>query len=107
MWRCDPARANRGLPYQAIALATASATATETVTFRAGGRVLERRVMQPGQRVNLPYVASLRQQLSIAQMTEPGTLKALVSVDFSPRPIAPHHCAAYLPPGLVVRLHPR
>ncbi len=106
-WRCDPAREARGLPALALGVNTSSATATETVTFRTGGKTLRRKVMQPGERLELPYLKFIRQQLSFAQSTEPGTLRAIVTVDFSPRPVSPSHCFPYLPPALVVRLSPR
>ena len=106
-WRCDPGRASRGLPPVALGVNASTATATETVTLRAGGKTLLRKVMQPGKRLDLPYVRFVRQQVRIAQMTEPGTLRALVAVDFSPRPVSPSHCHPYLPPALVVRLSPR
>ena len=100
-WRCNA----RGLP--ALALNTSSATATETLTFRAGGKLLAHRVLQPGELVHLPYVRFPRQNLTIVQSTEPETLKAVVAVDFSPRPISPSHCFAHLPPALVVHVYPR
>ena len=106
-WRCDPARSLRGLPALALGLRTSSATATETVELRVGPKTILRRVMQPGQRLDLPYLRSPRLQLNLVQATEPGPLKAAVAVDFSPRPISPSHCFAHLPPALVVRLYPR
>ena len=102
-WRCDPARK----PALALGLNASAATATETLTFRAGGKTLVHRVMQPGDRLDLPYVRFSRQQLTIVQHTEPGILKAAIAVDFSPRPVSPSHCAAYLPPALVVHVFPR
>jgi hypothetical protein len=101
-WRCDPARNVRGLPALGLVLRTSSAMATETVELRVGAKRVVRRVTHPGERFELPYLRSPRQQLSIVQATEPGTLKAVVSVDFSPRPISPSHCFAHLPPALVV-----
>lgn len=65
------------------------------------------RVVQPGERVDLPYVRFPRQNVTIVQSTEPGTLKAVVTVDFTPRPISPSHCLAYFPPALVVHVYPR
>jgi hypothetical protein len=105
-WRCDPAREARGVPALALGVRTSTATATETVTLRIASKAIVRRVMQPGQRLELPYRRSSHLQLSIVQATEPGTLKALISVDFSPR-LSPSHCFAHLPPGLVVHLYPR
>ena len=106
-WRCDPTRNAQGRPALALAVTTASASATETIAFRAGGRALVRKVLQPGQRLDLPYLRFLRQRLSIVQATEPGTLRAVVDVDFGPRPVSPSHCFAQLPPALAVRLYPR
>jgi hypothetical protein len=57
--------------------------------------------------VDVPYVRFPRQNVTIVQSTEPGTLKAVVTVDFTPRPISPSHCLAYLPPALVVHVYPR
>ena len=100
-WRCNA----RGLP--ALGLNGSSATATETLTFRAGGKARLHRVVQPGERVDLPYVRFPRQNVTIVQSTEPGTLKAVVTVDFTRRPISPSHCLAYLPPALIVHVYPR
>jgi hypothetical protein len=100
-WRCNAG----GLP--ALALDATSATATETLTFRAGGKTLVQKVMQPGRRLDLPYVRFPRQHVTLVQSTEPGTLTAVVAVDFSPRPISRSHCVAYLPPGLVVHVYAR
>ena len=66
-----------------------------------------RRTVEPGQTVDLPYVSHAVQQLTIVQSTKPGTLRAVVTVDFSPRPVSPSHCWEHLPPALSVRVFPR
>jgi hypothetical protein len=38
---------------------------------------------------------------------EPGTLRAVITAHFTPRPVSPSHCEPYLPPALTVRLRPR
>jgi hypothetical protein len=63
--------------------------------------------VQPGQGLRLPYLNAQRQQLVVTQSTEPGTLRAFVTVDFSARPISPSHCWPYLPPGVTVKVLPR
>jgi hypothetical protein len=103
-WRCEPvAQGERpALGFKAFA-----ASATDRIELRAGGRTLLDRVVQPGQGLRLPYLAASRQQFVVTQSTEPGTLRAYVTVDFGPRPISRSHCWSYLPPGVTVRLLPR
>ena len=105
-WRCDPARARANKPSLALGFRAFASSATDDVVFRAGRSVL-RRTMQPGDSWRLPYVRALRQRLLVEQGTEPGTLRAVVDVDFSPRPALPSHCWSYLPPALTVRVYPR
>lgn len=103
-WRCESVE--RG-ERPALGFRAFAASATDRVELRAGGRTLLDRVVQPGQGLRLPYLAASRQQLVVTQSTEPGTLRAYVTVDFGPRPISPSHCWSYLPPGLTVHLLPR
>lgn len=102
-WRCQPARSGErhGLGFVAFA-----SSATDRLQLRAGGRMLVDRLVQPGQRITLPY-AGLQQQLVVSQSTEPGTLRAVLDVDFRPTPISPSHCYPYLPPALTLHLTPR
>lgn len=102
-WRCQTSRSGErhGLGFDAF-----RSSATDRLQLRAGGRTIVGRLVQPGQRIALPY-STLRQRLVISQSTEPGTLRAVVDVDFRPRPISPSHCFSYLPPALTVHLTPR
>ncbi len=107
-WRCDPARERKRQPALALGINASTASATETVQLRAGGRTILRRTLQPGQaNFRLPYLRQQIQQLTFLQATEPGTLRAVVTVNFSPRPISPSHCWVHLPPALTVRVYPR
>jgi hypothetical protein len=63
--------------------------------------------MQPGQVVALPYLRPAVQRLAVVQTTKPGTLRALVRVDFSFRRISPSHCWEHLPPAVTIRVFPR
>jgi hypothetical protein len=103
-WRCEPAGHGERL---ALGFRAFSDSATDRLELRAGGRTVVDRVVQPGEGVRLPYLVTLHQQLVVTQSTEPGTLRAFVTVDFSPRPISPSHCWPYLPPGMTVRVLPR
>ena len=76
-------------------------TATTEVNFRAGKLQLHR-VLQPTQLRWFPFTAARAQSLSLVQATEPGTLRASVSVKFSR-----HNFQSYLPPRFSVQLYPR
>lgn len=102
-WRCQPNRsgARYGLGFNAF-----MNSATDRLALHANAKTVMTRLVQPGERILLPY-SRLQQRLVITQSTEPGTLRAVVDVDFRPRPISPSHCFSYLPPGLTVQLTPR
>lgn len=106
-WRCDPARERAGRPALALTLDARRATATQSMELSAGGKRILRRTIQPGQVAVLPYLRAPIQQLAVEQSTKPGTLRAIVTVDFRPRPISPSHCWEHLPPGLRVTVFPR
>jgi hypothetical protein len=76
-------------------------TATTEVNFRAGKLQLHR-VLQPTQLRWFPFTAARAQSLSLVQATEPGTLRASVTVKFSR-----HNFQSYLPPRFSVQLYPR
>lgn len=76
-------------------------TATTAVTFRAGKLRLHR-TLQPKQLRWFPFTGTGAQSLSLVQRTEPGTLRAVVSVRFSS-----HNFQSYLPPRFSVQLYPR
>ena len=106
-WRCDPAREGPAadLPGLALGFRSPSSGATERVRLRAGGRTIVSRVVQPGQRLNLPYLGTRLQQLDVTQEKEAGTLRAFISVDFAPHK-ATTYCWPYSPPRIDVRLLP-
>ena len=103
-WRCQQVRHGELL---ALGFRAFADSATDRLELRAGGRTVVDRLVQPGQALRLPYLKPLYQQLLLTQSTEPGTLRAFVTVDFSPRPVSPSHCWSYLPPGVTVRVLPR
>ena len=76
-------------------------TATTGVTFRAGKLKLHR-TLQPRQLRWFPFTGTRAQSLSLVQATEPGTLRAVVTVAFSR-----HNFQSYLPPRFSVQLYPR
>jgi hypothetical protein len=90
----------------ALGVDARTATADEYVTLRARGRVIATRHVF-GRRLELPALAAPRQRLVIVQGTEPGTLRAVIDVDFRARAGLPSHCYPYLPPGVVLHLYPR
>src|SRR6478736_1637616 len=98
-WRCDVARERAGRPALALGFRASRTGATEVLELTVAGRRVVRRTLQPGQVVVLPYLDHAVQQLSVVQRTEPGTLRAVVRVDFSPRTVSPSHCWPYLPPA--------
>lgn len=106
-WRCDPARERAGRPALALTLNTRTAAATQSFELRAGRRRVVRGTLQPGQVAVLPYLRSPVQKLTVVQSTEPGTLRAVVTVDFRPRAVSPSHCWEHLPPGLRITVTPR
>lgn len=107
-WRCDPARKGPAadLPGLALGFRSPSNGATERVRLRAGGRTIVSRVVQPGQRLNLPYLRTRVQQLDVTQTTGAGTLRAFITVDFAPHG-STTYCWPYAPPRIDVRLLPR
>ncbi|NUT54785.1 MAG: hypothetical protein HOQ03_02215, partial [Thermoleophilia bacterium] len=82
------------------------ATPTPALELRAVGQRVLRRAVQPCQKAPLPYLPHAVQQL-VVQATKPGTLRAVVSVDFGPRQISPSHCCEHGPPALTLRVFPR
>ena len=76
-------------------------TATTGVTYRAG-KLKQHRTLQPLQLHWFPFAASRAQSLSLVQATEPGTLRAAVTVGFTR-----HNFQSYLPPRFSVQLYPR
>jgi hypothetical protein len=77
--------------------------ATTEMSLRIRGRVVERWTVNEDA-VRFPFSPNRVQVLRLSQATEPGTLKALITVDFDP---GTTHCAPYMPPGLRVMLLPR
>ena len=103
-WRCEPiAEGERA----ALGFRAFVASATDRLELRVGGRTVLNRLVQPGEAVRLPYLDAPHQQLVVTQSTEPGTLRAFVTVDFSSGAISPSHCWPYLPPAVTVRVLPR
>ena len=85
----------------------AASSATERVTMVAGGHVLLTRVINPGAVVSFPRSDSWRRQVTVTQSTEPGTLRARVTIDFRPGRVSPSHCWPWFPPAMTVDLYPR
>jgi hypothetical protein len=104
-WRCDARFA--GLRTYRLAFDASTSKATERVTMLAGGIVQVSRVVDGPVRLLAPPTAFPRRQIRVVQATEPGTLRAIVTVDFAPRPVSPSHCFPYLPPATTARLFPR
>jgi hypothetical protein len=79
--------------------------ATTIVALRVGGRTVTRRRIDE-QVLRFQLFPNRFQVLTLSQMTEPGTLKAAVTVDFKPGAVAAY-CEPYFPPGLRITLLPR
>ena len=103
-WSCDLSA--HGYRVYRLSYDTSGAAANQEVELSVRGRVLFRRQVLH-QLVRFPPVDAPVQTLRFAQAIEPGTLRAIVTVDFSPRPVSPSHCWPYLPPRLTVTLLPR
>ena len=77
--------------------------ATTGATFHAGQLTMHRRLIQPGEpTVWFPFRRERRQRLSLVQSTEPGTLRARVTVNWRG-----NHCESYFPPRVSMQLYPR
>src|SRR5947208_390110 len=101
-WRCGATDAFFGLGYREF-----WASATTQVTLRANGRTVATKTVDPHELVSFPLLQAARQRLTFVQSTEPGTLRAVVTVDF--RAHAPGYppCRPYLPPRFAVAVYPR
>jgi hypothetical protein len=100
-WRCGATDDLHALGYREF-----WSSATTTVTLRAGRRTIVETV-QPHQLISFPYLRTRIQSLTFIQFTEPGTLRAVVRIDFGARPRADPYCQPYLPPRFVVNVYPR
>jgi hypothetical protein len=80
-------------------------SATTNVVFESGKLTL-RAELQPGTLHWFPFRADRVQRLRATQSTEPGTLRALVTIDFGYRH-GVAHCYSYAPPRFTVQEYPR
>lgn len=106
-WSCDPARRpglGPNLPGLALGFRSFRATATEHLRLNVGKRTLLRRVVQPGESVQFPYLRS--RMLDVVQSTGAGTLRGFVTANFVPHGPTTY-CYRYLPPRIEVRVEPR
>ena len=96
-WRCEGDR--YGLGYR-----LPRASATTRLVFRVGtSRAPVRTAVLQRGGMRLPARREVSQGISLTQMTEPRTLKALIRVTFAPvQNFA--YCASYLPPRVQVSL---
>lgn len=104
-WSCDGRFV--GMRRYALRFRTANQEATERVTLRAAGRVVVSRTINPGPTLQFPHLRSARQRVTVAQTTEPGTLRATVDVDFGAGYVSRSHCFPWLPPAVTVHVYPR
>jgi hypothetical protein len=105
-WSCDTRR--KGYLAYGLTFDPSASTATETVRMIVRGRTaLGRRLNPPWKVVVFPRSSSPRQRIAISQMTEPGTLRAIIDVDFTGTRVLPSDCWPYLPPAMTLRLIPR
>jgi hypothetical protein len=89
-------------PEWSLGIHVFESTATTEVTFRAG-KLTRHRTLQPGYPTTwFPFRREQKQNLSLFQATEPGTLRAHVLARFSRG-----DCWSYFPPRLSVQLYPR
>jgi hypothetical protein len=93
-----------GQDWHGLAYKPTPPIATTELRLWVGGRVVRRTVNDKA--VVLPLSPNRFQAVTLSQMTEPGTLRASVRVDFKPG-VTYTYCAPYMPPGLAITLHPR
>lgn len=102
-WTCD--RPER-YPSFTLGYRASPRYATTTIELRADRRRVARRVVQPGQRIRLPFSSARTQTLSFVQSTGAGELRASVFVDFVPNtPVI--YCWPYAPPKITVQVSER
>jgi len=100
-WRYDCAgRSAAG----SLGLTVERDSATTEVHFRLSGHS-SRTTMQPGQTKWFPFGRGT-EVLSAYQSTEPGTLRAILTVDFA-FPHSVPHCYRYAPPRFTLQEYPR
>ena len=79
--------------------------ATTQASLSVAARTVARRTVNENA-VRFPLYPNRFQVVTLSQMTEPGTLKASVTVDFKPGAAATY-CEPYFPPGLRITVLPR
>ena len=97
-WRCGDGFALGFDPFRV--------SADTYVRLHIGPRTIGRYRARPGRTLRLPFLRSRVQQLDFVQRTEPGTLRASVTVNFV-RGVTYSYCWPYLPPRIDVRVLPR
>lgn len=102
LWRydCTPRQSSWSL-----GIRLARQTATTVVTFQSQKLTLQSQ-LEPGQTRWFPFRRSRVQTLRATQGTEPGTLRAIVTVNFGYRH-GVAHCYPYTPPRFTVQQYPR
>ena len=108
-WRCDPTgrpRVRPGLPALGLGFHAFSASANLKLQLRVAGKVIRSLRVSPGESVTLPYLAVPVQRIDLVQLTEAGTLRASVRVEFASPSVATY-CYGYLPPRIDVHVSPR
>jgi hypothetical protein len=93
-WRCDFERQSF------FALGYRPSGTTTDVELRAGGRLISRRRMS-AKEAPFPYLSARTQRLTFVQATEPGTVRATVTIDFAS---GGTHCWSYMPPAITARV---
>jgi hypothetical protein len=94
------------LPALALGFRVARLGQTGHLTLVTGTKTVVSRVIQPGQVIELPYLAAATQRLAISEGGEDGTLRATVLVTFR-NPSLSNYCWPYMPPDVHVHLTPR
>jgi hypothetical protein len=103
-WRCSLTKPGVAPGQSAMALGFRAfwRSGTTTIRLHANGTTFSRHVVQPGESVRLLFVPTRVQHLDFVQGTEPGTLRAFVTVDFGTG-----GCFPYLPPRVTVSVFAR
>jgi len=98
-WTCAPG-ARPGPDKFALQYNHGRDAATTSVRLVAAGRMIKAATVNPGGVLRFPFLRPVRQQLTFVEGREPGTLRAVVNVDFGQPYRQPVYspCWSYMPP---------
>jgi hypothetical protein len=98
-WRCS-AKARTGKDTFALQYRQARTTATTFVRLVVASHTMKTARIEPGHAIRFPFIRPARQRLILVERHEPGTLTAVIEVDFHRPYRQPFYsaCWSYMPP---------